>query len=337
MKQSQSTSKKQQQRQKAARIDTINAFYRDGKTLKNWMDFLIETKQDFTVRSSTYSTTITLPNGNRLKFFKNKYDEDVFIANKMILKDIKAKKGIEEIINGDFKKINYDSKNGLKPFEAKNIINIDITSAYASTLINNEFITKKTFDYLQRLKKFERLPAIGMLARKSMVFNYEKGVCIDTNIDLSKDAQVFYYLIQKVEETMQAVKNIAGDYYIFHWVDGIFIDDQISREKIEKIESLFKEKNYLIKYEKIDHIKIWREEDDIWVDMIKNGEQKLFSFIDRNLQKNVTSLLEALADNYESKSTAHSISNSNDLHGNTTPNIQRSRSYDFIDSEEWMA
>jgi len=337
MKQSQSTSKKQKQSQKAARTDTVNAFYRDGNTLKNWMDFLIETKQDFSVRSSTYSTTITLPNGNKLKFFKNKYDDHVFIANKLILKDMKTKNNLDEIINGDFKKINYDSKNGLEPFEAKNVINIDISSAYASTLANHGLITKRTFDFLQRLKKFERLPAIGMLARKSMVFTYENGKCVDTDIDLSKDAQVFYFLIQKVEEAMQEAKAIAGDNYLFHWVDGIFIDNQIDEKDLKKIEQVFKKHNYDIKYEKIESIKIWREDDDIWVDMIKNGEQKVFSFIDRNLQKNVTSLLQALAENYESKSSPYTLSNSNDIHANPSSDLQRPRSYDFIDSEEWMA
>lgn len=337
MKQSESTSTKQKRHQKAARTETVNAFYRDGKTLKVWMDFLIESKQNFLVRSSTYSTTITLPNGNRLKFFKNKYQDHVFIANKMILKDMKTKNNIDEIVSGNFQKINYDSKNGLEPFEGTNIINIDISSAYASTLANHGLISKRTFDFLQRLKKFERLPAIGMLARKSMVFTYEDGTCVDTEIDLSKDAQVFYFLIQKVEEAMQQAKAIAGEHYLFHWVDGIFIDGVIDQKKLAQIENVFKKCNYAIKYEQIDYLRVWREDDDIWVDMLKNGEQKLFSFIDRNLQKNVTALLEALADNYESKSTSSSISDTHELHGNTTPDIQRPRSYDFIDREEWMA
>lgn len=337
MKQSQLTSKKQKQLQKAARTDTVNAFYRDGKTLKNWMEFLIETKQDFSVRSSTYSTTITLPNGNKLKFFKNKYDDRVFIANKLILKDMKTKNNLDEITNGDFKKVNYDSKNGLEPFRAKECINIDISSAYATTLANHGLISKKTFDFIQKLKKFERLPAIGMLARKSMVFTYVEGKCVDTDIDLSKDAQVFYFLIQKVEEAMQAARVIADDHYLFHWVDGIFLDSSIDEKKLKQIENVFKKYNYEIKYEKIEDIHIWRENDDIWVDMIKNGDHKVFSFIDRNMQKNVTSLLEALACNYESKSTTHSVSGSDDLHGNPAFDLQRPKTYDFIDREEWLA
>ena len=337
MKQSQSTLKKQKRHQKAARTETVNAFYRDGKTLQTWMQFLIESKQDFSVRSSTYSTTITLPNGNKLKFFKNKYEDHVFIANKMILKDMKEKKNVDQILSGDYKKINYDSKNGLEPFQGTNIINIDITSAYATTLANHGLITKKTFDFIQKLKKFERLPAIGMLARKSMVFTYQQGTCVDTEIDLSKDAQVFYFLIQKVEEAMQEAKAIADEFYLFHWVDGIFIDGNIDKKKLAQIENVFKKYNYAIKYEQIDYLKIWREDDDIWVDMLKNGEQKLFSFIDRNLQKNVTALLEALADNYESKSTSDRISDTDDIHGNPASNIQRSKTYDFIDREEWLA
>lgn len=337
MKQSQSTSKKQKQHQKAARTDTVNAFYRDGKTLKNWMEFLIETKQDFSVRSSTYSTTITLPNGNKLKFFKNKYDDRVFIANKLILKDMKTKNNLDEILQGDFKKVNYDSKNGLRPFRAKECINIDISSAYATTLANHGLISKKTFDFIQKLKKFERLPAIGMLARKSMVFTYEGGKCVDTDIDLSKDAQVFYFLIQKVEEAMQAARVIADEHYIFHWVDGIFLDSSTDEKKLKQIELVFKKYNYDIKYEKIEDIHIWRENDDIWVDMIKNGDHKVFSFIDRNMQKNVNSLLEALACNYESKSASHTLPNSDDIHGNSAFDLQRPRSYDFIDTEEWLA
>ena len=170
-----------------------------------------------------------------------------------------------------------------------------------------------------------------------MVFTYENGKCVDTDIDLSKNAQVFYFLIQKVEEAMQEAKSIACDNYLFHWVDGIFIDGVIDQKDLKKIEQVFKKHNYEIKYENIEHIKIWREDDDIWVDMIKNGEQKVFSFIDRNLQKNVTSLLQALAENYESKSSPYTLSNSDYIHANPSSDLQRPRSYDFIDSEEWMA
>jgi hypothetical protein len=337
MKQSQSTSKKPKPSQKAERTETVNAFYRDGKTLRNWMEFLIETKQNFICRSSTYSTTITLPNGNKLKFFKNKYDNHVFIANKLILKDMRTKNNVDEIIKGDFKKINYDSKNGLANYEADNVINIDISSAYASTLANQGLISKRTFDFLQRLKKFERLPAIGMLARKSMVFTYQAGQCVDTNIDLSPNAQIFYFLIHQVEQAMQEAKNIAGDHYLFHWVDGIFIDSSMPEKDLRKIEQVFVRRNYEVKYENIEKIKIWREDDDIWVDMIKNGDKKVFSFVDRNLQKNVQALLEALAENYEKQSSLHRISSADELHGDSAHDIQRPRLNDFFDSEEWMA
>jgi hypothetical protein len=50
------------------------------------------------------------------------------------------------IINGNFKKINYDSKNGLDSFNEKNVINLDISSAYASTLLNEKLITKRPKD-----------------------------------------------------------------------------------------------------------------------------------------------------------------------------------------------
>jgi hypothetical protein len=300
------------------------------------MEFLITMKQNFSVRSSTYSTTITLPNGNKLKFYKNKYDDRVFIANKLILKDLKGK-NVDHIINGNFKKINYDSKNGLEAFDGKNVINLDISSAYASTLLNEKLITRKTFDFLQKLRKFERLPAIGMLARKSMIFTYENGDCMETDIDLSPNAQVFYYLIEKVEEAMQEAKHIAGDHYLFHWVDGIFIDASLSKRKIAQIENVFKKRHYMYKYEVVENMKVWREEDDIWVDMIKNGESKKFSFIDRNFQKNIQSLLEALADNYEKHASLCGIPNPYELHGDSASNLQRPSFNDFFDSEEWMA
>jgi hypothetical protein len=336
MKQSPSTLKKQSQPLKAARTEITNGFYRDSKTLKNWMEFLITMKQNFSVRSSTYSTTITLPNGNKLKFYKNKYDDRVFIANKLILKDMKEK-NVDHIVNGDFKKINYDSKNGLEVFNEKNVINLDISSAYASTLLNEKLITRKTFDFLQKLKKFERLPAIGMLARKSMVFTYQQGACTDTEIDLSPNAQVFYYLIEKVEEAMQEAKRIAGDHYLFHWVDGVFIDAALPKKKLAQIENVFKKRHYMYKYEIVENMKVWREDDDIWVDMIKNGESKKFSFIDRNFQKNIQSLLQALADNYEKHASLCGVPNPDELPRDSASNLQRPSFNDFFDSEEWMA
>jgi len=50
------------------------------------------------------------------------------------------------------------------------IFNIDIKSAYATILKNDGLITQKTFDFINRLPKQERLTAVGMLAGKKNIF-----------------------------------------------------------------------------------------------------------------------------------------------------------------------
>jgi len=120
---------------------------------------------DCTVKHSNYNTQI-IGQESVLKFVQTEHSIRVFIAYNKIVKDLKASDRTVEILQGDWSTENFDSKNGLKPCKLNSVLNLDITSAYPYCLFINKLITLDTFNYLMQLPKNERLPAIGMIAKK---------------------------------------------------------------------------------------------------------------------------------------------------------------------------
>lgn len=142
-------------------------------------EFLIrnykDNKLNFSIKHSNYNTHI-IGEQSIIKFIQKEHSIKVFIAYNKIITDLKAAKRTQEILCGNYSTENFNSKNGLAPCSYKKIVNLDITSAYPYCLHINNLITTDTFNYLMRMPKTERLPAIGMIAKKSNYINYVNGV-----------------------------------------------------------------------------------------------------------------------------------------------------------------
>ena len=248
---------------------------------------------DFTVNHSNYNTQI-IGGESTLKFIQTEHSIRVFVAYNKIVKDLKQSDRTVEILQGEWSTENFDSKNGLKPCSYKTVLNLDITSAYPYCLWINRLITEDTFNFLMQLPKNERLPAIGMIAKKSVWIEYKKGKATDWDLKQGEYGNIFFFIIQQITDLMAWAAEIAGDDFLFYWVDGIFLKPGISKKKLQEITGIFAEQGYYYKYENVKNFSVVRENDKLFINMIKNGEEKPYTMYDKNLARNFTKVLQQL-------------------------------------------
>ena len=255
-------------------------------------------QESFRIHHGTYSTTIETE-GGKIKFSGTKFSDRVFIANKMVTKDVLNSQRGPVIMQSAWPRNNFENKKDLQPLKAKRILNIDISGAYASCLKVNELITDKTFAYLQRLKKDERLPAVGLLARSYTVFTYECGELTDVHVERAATAQVFFYLIAEINNIMQAVEYELGKYFYFYWVDGIFFSYDTPDHIVRRVEKILTARGYRYKYELVEDFSLKRSQDVFTISMIKNKELKTYKFTDSQIGRDITQILYERAKQYK--------------------------------------
>ena len=248
---------------------------------------------DFQVKHSNYNTQI-IGQESVIKFIQTEHSIKVFIAYNKIVADLKKSDKTVEILQGDWSTENFDSKNGLKPCSYKTVLNLDITSAYPYCLFINKLITLDTFNYLMALPKNERLPAIGMIAKKSVWIDYQKGKAMTWDVKTGEYANIFFFVIQQITDLMAWAADIAGDDFLFYWVDGIFLKPTISKKKLQEITGIFAEQGYYYKYENVKNFSVVRENDKLYINMIKIGDEKPYTMYDKNLARNFTKVLQQL-------------------------------------------
>jgi hypothetical protein len=265
--------------------------YRDVETIKKIVQMYKDMKLDFCIKNSSYSTIIETET-NQVRFITNNYSNAVFMAAQKIKSDVTKSDLGKSIMAGHYSTSNYDSANGQPDGKWDKIINIDITSAYATCLLNSKLISKETYLFLQKIPKTERLPAMGMLARNQLIINFEKGEPVSNERFTADTAQIFFYIISEINKMMQTVMQMAGDHFLFYWVDGVFLKQDIPVKLLDQIENVFLHKNYAVKYESVKDLEWKREEDSVVITMNKNGENKRYAFKDRNYSKNFDALMQ---------------------------------------------
>jgi hypothetical protein len=271
---------------------------RKPKNVDEIIKLLIKWGDSFRIHHGTYSTIIETESG-KIKFAGTQFSNKVFIASKMVKKDVLNSERGPIIMQTVWPRNNFQNKDNLQPFRAKKILNIDISGAYASCLKVNELITDKTFAYLQKLKKDERLPAVGMLARTFTVFTYECGELTDVEVQRAATAQVFFYLIAEINNVMQAVEYELGKYFYFYWVDGIFFSYDTPGHIVKAVEAILQDRGYKFKYESVENFSLKRSRDLYTISMIKNNEPKTYKFTDSQIGRDITNILHERAKNYK--------------------------------------
>ena len=104
----------------------------------------------------------------------------------------------------------------------------------------------------------------------------------------------FFFVIQQITDLMAWAADIAGDDFLFYWVDGIFLKPTISKKKLQEITGIFAEQGYYYKYENVKNFSVVRENDKLYINMIKNGDEKPYTMYDKNLARNFTKVLQQL-------------------------------------------
>jgi len=276
-------------------------YERDAEALKNYVKFLRDNKKTFVVRHGTYTTTIETEHGKN-KYETHQFSDRVFIAAAMIRKDVVNSEMGQRIMELPHEKINFGHHQKLEPFKADEVLNIDISGAYATCLYVNGLITDKTFKYLKKLRKDERLPSVGMLAKSACLWKYDEGECVDIVVERSKTAQVFYYLIEEINYVMRSIQWELGKHFYFYWVDGVFFAKDTPKRLITNVENLLISKNYLYKYEEVKNFKLSKNKQGVYtIDMVKNGEIKKYQFQDTNNGKEIANYLMQISNGEERK------------------------------------
>ena len=244
----------------------------------------------FEVQHGTYTTTI-ITEEKKVKYMMNSYNNRVFACAKIIKRDVLKSSKAQEIMADKFFKINYGFSNLVESYQAKRVLNIDISSAYASCLYNNKLITEATYQRISTLPKVERLPVVGMLATSYTKFIYDKGECIDVKVHRAETANVFFYLIDEINYIMQEIRHLLGNYFIFYWVDGVFFSEETPKSTIKEVEHFLLELGYRYKYEAVRDFSIDSTKKSLIIKMNKNNEFKQYSINHDNVGDSVKNYL----------------------------------------------
>jgi hypothetical protein len=240
------------------------------------IDMLNKLKVPFEVQHGTYTTSIITEHG-KSKYFLNTYNTRVFRCAKMIKKDVENSPYAPAILDSKFFKTNYGLSDIKKSYFAQKVLNIDISSAYATCLFNKGLITQDTFNVLKTIPKAERLPCVGMLATSHSKFYYDDGKCVNVDMFRSPTANIFFYLIDEINYIMKNIEFMLGKKFIFYWVDGIFFDANTDKKTIQNIENYLTDLGYKYKYEDVQDFKMNVDERKLSLRMIKNGDIKVYT------------------------------------------------------------
>lgn len=274
-------------------MEQISRLKRTATNVQFQIDLLNELKIPFEVQNGTYTTTIITPTG-RTRYMMNTYANRVFQVANMIKSDVLKSVHAEEIMNTKYFKANFGFSQSSKSYKSKKVLNIDITSAYATCLLRNNLITEKTYKALKKLPKTERLPCVGMLATSHTKYVYKDGECTDVISYRSPTAPVFFFLIDEINYVMQNIEFLLGKKYIFHWVDGVFFNYDTDPKIIEEIEEYLRSEGYEYKYEDVQNFKVEADDKKIIIKMVKNGVSKQYTIGKDNVGKEVNKYLSDL-------------------------------------------
>ncbi len=153
------------------------------------------------------------------------------------------------------KKVLYFKYNPrLKPGDTVNdCINIDIDSAYWNTAHYFNLISDDIYNRGLQHRKQVRLSAIGSLAKKKRVYQYDGIKQRLVNIQKNENTFFLWDLIcDHIGEVMGNIQKQCKNDFIFFWVDGIYVKKGAQK----KVESLLKKEGFNCKSERLKSIEI---------------------------------------------------------------------------------
>ena len=223
----------------------------------------------FNLTCSNYTAEVKT-NNKKGKYVKQFQSPKTFAAFAKIKSDVKDKP-LPEIDREQLTYFRHNfRKNGFFPVA----YNVDLKSAYATVLHNDGYVSAKTFAYMKRLKKPERLACVGMLAAKKMSTDFINGEPVNNVSTESPTANFFYHAVLKTDTIMQELKSIIGRSYMFTWVDGIYFSD---RTKIKPCAEYLSNIKMFYSEEKLENFRVTVLADKVQVVFKKDEKIKGFN------------------------------------------------------------
>ena len=225
------------------------------KDFVGFIDYLKGENKTFELHSTGYTKTVITGN-RKFTYLTTEGSKMVFPCYAKIKKDINATNiFVDEIPRRAIQY--YDCLDYFKRPDSTDIIgcdvlNIDISSAYLTVLLNTGLITQETYDYVQAAPKLVRLKSVGMLATSKSIYRFENGTIINPDtpeiICNEEFRNIFFFCCYSIGEVMGKIAAAYGPDFLFFWVDGIYIRASASADKAESImtEHGFKFKTVLL-------------------------------------------------------------------------------------------
>lgn len=136
----------------------------------------------------------------------------------------------------------------------EDIVNIDINSAYWETANKLNLMSRELYLKGLQLKKQTRLAAIGSLARKKIVYQYDGTKDSFVTEIRNEETEFLWDVISGiVGDLLIKAANISGNDFLFFWVDGIYIKGK----SVNKIASVFEKAGYQYKISQIEFMHIY--------------------------------------------------------------------------------
>ena len=254
---------------------------RTSEFVRSQMEIMNELGWDYTIQHGTYTTKIHSPVGI-MTLSTIQFSNKVFVAANMVKRDCGKTDLGAQILNNKHSKTNYANSEHIEELNDHIVYNIDIKGAYASCLKNSGLITEQTYQYLLALKKDERLPAVGMLAKSHIKYIYKGGECVEVIPYRSPTSELFFYLIQQIDEVMREVKWILGSDFIYYWVDGVFIRWNTPQHKIDAVFKYLESLQYKYTFQECYQFKYRNYDGQCIISMYKDDEYKEWNFRSSN-------------------------------------------------------
>ena len=209
-----------------------------------------------------------------LYLLASKHPLKVFAAHAKVKKAVKNS-GLEmpDLTDADLKYYSISKK--LKPGNYGTVYCIDIKAAYPTALKNIGFIDPETYAYLMKQDKQTRLTACGMLAGTKHVFKYNGSELLDFEIIEKETKPVFLAAVATIDEILEKTAEIAGNDFLFFWVDGIYLK---SDRKLQQIKEHWQNYCYDFSEEVLNNFLVTaNNKGKLFVNFEKNGKIKKFN------------------------------------------------------------
>lgn len=245
----------------------------------DFIDSLIENKQDFILKQTNYSDEIIW---NDEKFFINPngyMNFQILMFRSKILSDIKKfesknpePKKIEK------RKINYFDlgKFYLKnnDFELENVFCIDIKAAYPTGFKNRGFISEQTYQEMISANKEIRLKSCGSIATEKVIFEFKNGISEKASLHRAEKENYFFSVVNDIGNLMSKIKLALGNDFLFFWVDGIFFKNDFNICLVTDFLTLH---GFEYKIELIQKMRVTKNENHLIIQVLKDGKEKIFN------------------------------------------------------------